>query len=190
MKFIFSLIFTVILLAAAALVFAWTGVYNIAATKPHTGAISYYIEMLRDRSITKRSEDIRVPDLDDPRKRAAAFSHYHGMCRFCHGAPGYQAEEFAGGLYPEPPDMGHIQKERSPSEMYWIVNHGIKMTGMPAFGPTHSDSQLYGVVALALEIPQISPEEYMQQVEKMDVQSGEGHSGGNHSTQGAAEHNH
>ncbi|MBM9603678.1 c-type cytochrome [Desulfopila inferna] len=192
MKFIFSLIFTVILLAAAALVFAWTGVYNIAATKPHTGVISYYIEMLRDRSIAKRSEDVRVPDLGDARIRSAAFSHYHGMCRLCHGAPGYQAEEFAEDLYPAPPDMisGHIQEERSPSEIYWIVNHGIKMTGMPAFGRTHSDSELYGVAALALEIPQISSEEYRQQVEKIEGKNGGGYGGENHSTQEAAEHNH
>jgi hypothetical protein len=154
-------------LAVGALLFAWSGIYNIAATDPHWNLTLAFIGMLRDRSIEARSEDIRTPNLEDPEFENAAFSHYHGMCRLCHGAPGYEAEEFAKGLYPAPPSMisGHIQPARSETETYWIVKHGIKMTGMPAFGPTHDDEELWGLTALVNKIPRTTAEEYRRQVE-------------------------
>lgn len=177
MKYVLGIVITLAVLGVGALLFAWSGVYNIAATKPHWGITLSFIETLRDRSIYVRSDDVSEPDLDDAKLMEAAFAHYHEMCRLCHGAPDYQPEEFAKGLYPQPPSMisGHVQEARSQAEIYWIVKHGIKMTGMPAFGPTHSDPELYGLVVLTMEIPQRSPEEYRRQVQKMGSEGGHGH---------------
>ena len=126
-----------------------------------------------------RSDDIRVPDLDKAKLQQAGFSHYHEMCRLCHGAPEYPIEEFSKGLYPEPPSMtsGNIQKTRNESEIYWIVKHGIKMTGMPAFGPTHKDEEVWGLAALANEMHEISPEQYRQtmQAAGLEGEKGLGH---------------
>lgn len=180
MKYVLTVIIVLLVLTAGGLLFAWSGVYNIAATEPHWPLTKSFIELLRDRSIEVHSDDISPPNLNDMKLKEAAFSHYHGMCRLCHGAPDYQPEEFAKGLYPQPPSMisGRIQEERSQAEIYWILKQGIKMTGMPAFGPTHNDSELYGLVALTMEIPQRSPEEYRQQVQKMGSGGGGGHGHG------------
>jgi len=115
--------------------------------------------------------------LNDAKLKEAAFPHYHEMCRLCHGAPSYAPEEFSKGLYPAPPNMtsGHIQNDLSDAEIYWIVKHGIKMTGMPAFGPTHKEDVLWGLVALAKEMPQMDPEHYRRQVEAMRLEGGMGH---------------
>lgn len=174
MKTILTFIIFLICSGLAALIYAWSGVYNIAATKPHWEITLYFVETLRDRSIAIRIDDIRVPDLDDPKFREQAFSHYHEMCRFCHGAPAYPAVEFAKGLYPVPPEMtsGNIQKLRSEAEIYWIMKHGIKMTGMPAFGPTHGENELWGITALVKEMPRMDPDHYREQV---DNENGTGH---------------
>lgn len=177
MKYVLGIVLTLAVLGVGVLLFAWSGIYNVAATKPHWGITLSLIEMLRDRSISVRSDDVGEPDLDNAKLMEAALTHYHEMCRLCHGAPDYQPEEFAKGLYPHPPNMtsGHVQEERSRAEIYWIVKHGIKMTGMPAFGPTHSDPELYGLVALTMEIPQMTPEEYRRQVQRMSSEGGHGH---------------
>lgn len=177
MKYVLCIVIALAVLGAGVMSFVWSGIYNISATKPHWGITLSFIEMLRDRSISVRSDDVGEPDSDDAKLMEAAFTHYHEMCRLCHGAPGYQPEEFAKGLYPQPPSMasGHVQETRSQAETYWIVKHGIKMTGMPAFGPTHSDPELYGLVALTMEIPQRSPEAYRRQVQKMSSEGGGGH---------------
>jgi hypothetical protein len=191
MKYVLGVVITLSVLVVGAVLFAWSGIYNIAATKPHWGITLSLIEMVRDRSISVRSDDIGTPDLDNAKLMEVAFTHYHEMCRLCHGAPDYQPEEFAKDLYPSPPSMisGHVQEERGRAEIYWIVKHGIKMTGMPAFGPTHSDPELHGLVALTMEIPQKSPEEYRRQIQKMSPEGGHGH-GSESPAHGEAEHGH
>jgi hypothetical protein len=171
MKAFGYIIVCLLVLALAAAVFVVSGIYNIAATDPHWGITSTIIEVAKERSIEVRSDDIQVPDLDGKDYIKGAVTHYHGMCRLCHGAPGYDPEEFAEGFYPAPPSMtsGEIQEEMGSAEIYWIAKNGIKLTGMPAFGPTHSDEQLWGMVALAEKLPSLNADGYGKLLENTDA---------------------
>ncbi len=186
MKYALTITIVLVALLVGAVLFAWSGIYNIAATRSHWGVTLSFIETLRDRSISVRSDDIRTPNMDNQKLKEAAFSHYHEMCRLCHGAPGYPPEEFSEGLYPAPPKMtsGHIQEELTNAEIYWIVKHGIKMTGMPAFGPTHDQEQLWGLTALAKEMSRMTAEKYRRQIEE----AGHGHEHEQTATDEAQDH--
>lgn len=175
MKNIRTIGIILVILIMGSFLYTWLGIYNIAATKPHNALTLSMIEMLRDRSIEVRSDEIKVPDLKDAALKEKAVIHYHEMCRLCHGAPGHQPEEFSEGLYPSPPVMvsGKIQSELSDSEIFWIAKNGLKMTGMPAFGPTHSDDILWGLTALSRDIPGMTPSQYDQMVKNAEM-SGEG----------------
>ncbi|MFO7965555.1 MAG: c-type cytochrome [Desulfobacterales bacterium] len=166
MKYVFTILIVLVILGGGALFFAWSGIYNIAATKPHWNITARYIEMLRNRSIAVRSDNIQVPKIGAGDTEKAAFVHYHEMCRFCHGAPDLPSKEFAKGLYPKPPSMttGHIQEEYSTAQIYWTIKHGIKLTGMPAFSPTHGESEMWNLVSLVQEIHQMAPEKYRQMI--------------------------
>jgi Cytochrome C oxidase, cbb3-type, subunit III len=48
----------------------------------------------------------------------------------------------------------------TPAEEFWVVKHGIKMTGMPAWGVTHDDELLWDVVAFLRKIPELAAEQY------------------------------
>ena len=50
-------------------------------------------------------------------------------------------------------------------ELYWIIKHGLKMTGMPAFGETHPEEQLWGIVAFLRRLPSLDARTYEQMVE-------------------------
>lgn len=171
MKYVLTIAMVLAVLIVGALLYVWLGIYNVAATEPHWSITSSLIDTLKDRSIEVHSTDIQSPNLDNPKLKEQAFPHYHEMCRLCHGAPGYSPEEFATGLYPSPPSMtkGDFQQELAVAEIYWIVKHGIKMTGMPAFGPTHTDDILWGLVALTKDMPKMSPEQYQRQVKEMGL---------------------
>lgn len=165
-KCVLGIVIFIAVLVVGGFLFTWSGLYNIAATKSHWGITFWFMETFRNRSIKAHSDGIQVPNLDDPKFKKTAFPHFNAMCRVCHGAPGYEPDELAEGLYPEPPRMvyGLWHEGRSEAETYWVVKNGIKMTGMPAFGPTHSDDQLWGLVALTKEIPRMKPEKYRQLV--------------------------
>jgi mono/diheme cytochrome c family protein len=53
-------------------------------------------------------------------------------------------------------------------EVYWVVKHGIRMTGMPAFGPAHDERELWSIVAFVERLPRMSPEAYQEEVRRSD----------------------
>jgi mono/diheme cytochrome c family protein len=119
------------------------------------------INTLKDNSIEKRSSDIKVPNnLNDTSLVKIGFEHYREMCQGCHGAPGIERNEIGQGLYPKPPNLAHSAKEMPASELFWITKNGIKLTGMPAFGKTHSDDKIWAIVAFMKTLPSMSKEQY------------------------------
>jgi mono/diheme cytochrome c family protein len=64
------------------------------------------------------------------------------------------------GLLPEPPDLAEAAGAWSPEEIFWITKNGVRMTGMPAFGPTHTDPEIWELVALVERLGALSPEDY------------------------------
>jgi mono/diheme cytochrome c family protein len=138
----------------------YAGMYNIAADVPHTQPVYWLLNTLRDRSIAVHATDIVVPhDLDDPKRIASGAGQYAEMCSGCHLAPGMKRTEISRGLYPRAPELR--RKSRfTPAEQFWIVKHGVKMTGMPAWGVTHNDELLWDVVAFLQKLPELTPEQY------------------------------
>src|SRR5438067_7484003 len=77
-----------------------------------------------------------------------------------HGAPGKKPGEIGVGLTPRPPDLSKSVTRWNAAQLVWISKHGIKATGMPAFGKTHSDEQLWSLVAFIQQLPSLTPEQY------------------------------
>jgi hypothetical protein len=81
------------------------------------------------------------------------------MCEGCHLAPGVGDNELRQGLYPKPPDLTR-PRERGPAATFWIIKHGLKMSAMPAWGVTHDDRSIWGLVAFLQQLPSMDPTEY------------------------------
>ena len=138
----------------------YAGVYNVAADIPHTGPVYWLLETARERSIAVRAADVVVPDdLGDPKRIAAGAGQYAEMCAGCHLAPGMKRTEISRGLYPRAPELRR-RSHSTPAEDFWVVKHGVKMTGMPAWGVTHGDEILWDVVAFLRKLPELTPDQY------------------------------
>jgi len=149
-----------VLVGAAAAIAIYAGLYNIAADVPHPQPIYWLYETIRDRSVAARARDIVVPtDLDEANRISIGAGLYAEMCRGCHLAPGMQRTEISRGLYPRAPELRR-QTNLTPAEQFWIVKHGVKMSGMPAWGVTHDDDLLWDVVAFVRQLPKLTPEQY------------------------------
>jgi mono/diheme cytochrome c family protein len=90
------------------------------------------------------------------------------MCVSCHGSPGLEETEVSVGLNPAAPYLVKVAKEIDPNKLFWIIKNGIKMTGMPAWGKTHSDEKIWAIVAFVKKLPNMTVEEY----QKMESLSG------------------
>jgi mono/diheme cytochrome c family protein len=141
------------------------GVYNVAADVPHTQPVYWLFETVRDRSIASRARSVVVPnDLNDQARILRGAGQYAEMCSTCHLAPGMERTEVSRGLYPRAPELRR-KTDLTAAEQFWIVKHGVKMTGMPAWGVTHSDELLWDVVALLRKLPELTKEQYEALVE-------------------------
>lgn len=144
----------------------YSGLFNVAADEPHWGLTHRILETLRDRSIASRSDDIKVAaNLDDPKVIADGAGEYAEMCTGCHLAPGMKDTEMRTGLYPTPPNLAERGAHRSAAQQFWIIKHGLKMTGMPAWGLTHDDERIWSMVAFVRKLPDLTPAAYQELIE-------------------------
>jgi mono/diheme cytochrome c family protein len=153
--------------AVAGAALLYSGAYDIGADEPHWPVTARLVETLRERSIAVRARTIEVPALDDAELIAEGAEHYAAMCSECHLGPGVANTEIRAGLYPQPPDLArHVHNHddgsglRAVRRQFWIVKHGIKLTAMPAWGATHDDRSIWGIVAFLRKLPRLSVEEY------------------------------
>ena len=140
------------------LLFVFSGLYDIGADRPHSAAVRALLTLMRDRSIERRAANIAVPALDDPARVHEGAEHYSAMCVDCHLAPGITVSEIRAGLLPHPPNLS--QQPIDPRVAFWAIKHGIKATGMPAWGQTHDDEEIWNIVSFVHRLPHMSPEEY------------------------------
>jgi mono/diheme cytochrome c family protein len=154
------LAFSLVVLLIAAAVAIYTGLYNVAADIPHTQPVYWLLETVRERSVAARAREIIVPkDLTEANRISRGAGQYAEMCSACHLEPGGERTEISRGLYPRAPDLRR-KTDLTPAEEFWIVKHGVKMTGMPAWGVTHDDELLWDVVAFLRRLPELTPEQY------------------------------
>src|ERR1700746_2606006 len=86
-----------VLLGGFAAIYA--GLYDVAATEPHSPVTSWFLETARTRSFKAHAAGIQVPPkLDDPAKVMIGVEHYAAHCAVCHGAPGVPKGDIAHGL--------------------------------------------------------------------------------------------
>jgi mono/diheme cytochrome c family protein len=164
MKTIIWLLGALLLIGVVKAAFVWSGAYNIAADEPHWRLTERLIETLRNRSIERRSSDIAVPKLDDESLIRGGAGNYDAMCAGCHLKPGLESTEQSRGLYPAPPDLTKKRVE-DPAAAFWTIKHGVKMTGMPAWGKSMEDPYIWGMVAFLRELPDLSRDRYDALVE-------------------------
>src|SRR6266851_1915049 len=169
-----AITFAVVLIGGAAVVYS--GVFDIGATAPHWRITHWVMETARVRSIKAHAAGITAPPgRDNPARIPMGTEHFAAHCAVCHGAPGVPKGDIANGLYPQPPDLPVTVKAYSDGELFWILKHGIKMTGMPGWAD-HGDDELWATVAFLRKLPGITPEEYGKLV--MAAMAHGGHSPG------------
>lgn len=153
-------------LATAALV-AFQGWYNVAATKQHTGLVYKLLDFAMYESVKAHAPEIVPPPLGDPQRVLAGAVHYRAHCLPCHGAPGVAPHPFAYGMQPAPVNLVPAARHWKPQQVYWVVKHGLKMSGMPAWEYRLTEEEIWDVVAFVMAMRHLSPVEYAAMAQKM-----------------------
>lgn len=165
-------------MSIAAIVIA-SGVIDAGADTPHSAVVFSILNYARERAIARSSGQINAPtNLSEPERIRRGAGNYDAMCINCHLAPGVVDSEIRKGLYPAPPNLSQqfasAADGSDAARRFWIIKHGIKASGMPAWSKGGMDDEsIWDMVAFLQKMPALSKAEYGQL-----VASGEGHSHG------------
>ncbi|WGF87452.1 c-type cytochrome [Marinivivus vitaminiproducens] len=148
-------------MGVAGMLFAWSGLFNVAASVPHFAVTNWFLHWVMQNSVWTYSVGTEVPDLSDPAMLYPGAGHYESGCASCHGAPGQAQSPVVAGMSPPPPYFPEAMDDWSEAELAWIVQHGVKFSGMPPW-PAHAEraDEVWPVVAFLRELPGMSPERY------------------------------
>jgi mono/diheme cytochrome c family protein len=102
------------------------------------------------------------PTTDNPEALTEAMEHFADHCASCHGNDGGGQTAIGKGMYPKPPDMRLAATQNlTDGELYYIVQNGVRFTGMPAFGASDNarDEASWKLVRFIRHLPQLTAEE-------------------------------
>ena len=158
MKFIFGLIIGLLLAGAIPVVLIYNGSLNMCATQMPSMMEKRLGSMSWENWVHKNAPITKNPLANDQFALKAGLDHYAENCFVCHAAPGMEKSEISRGLNPPAPILNDIA-DFTDAELFYIIKNGIRMTGMPAFGPTHKDGEIWKIVLFVRHLPNLTDQE-------------------------------
>lgn len=152
------------LAAAAGALVVMRGYYDVGATTQHTQPVYSLLETTMKHAVRRRAADIRPPPLTQPGLIARGAACYRDHCVQCHGGPGVAPGPVGMSMQPLPGPLLDAARRWHAREIYWITRHGIRMSGMPAWGMRLSEEDLWAVVGFIARMPALSPADYGAQM--------------------------
>lgn len=167
MKAVSRIFWGAVLLAAAGAVLAALQVvlHGISARDEPTAFETVLARRLRHLAIPRRARELTNPIPLTPEVLAEARAHFADHCALCHGNDGRGRTEIGQNLYPKAPDMwSHDTQDLSDGELFCIIENGVRLTGMPAWGHgTAEDTrETWKLVHFIRRLPKVTAEELEQ----------------------------
>lgn len=143
---------------------AASGIIPIKASSGHWAITRWLLSFSMHRSISTHTLGLETPSLDEPRLVLKGAGAYENNCRACHGSPELRNPRVAQAMTPRPPYLPPVISEWEPEELFYLVKHGVKLTGMPAWPSQQRDDEVWAMVAFLRKYPGLSAEEYKRLV--------------------------
>lgn len=137
-----------------------SGLVPITASSRHWPITAWFLNTGMNRSVSTHSLGIKAPPLEDPDLILKGAGHYETGCRPCHGGPDLRQPRISYMMTPHPPWLPPKISEWSHEELFYIVKHGVKFTGMPAWPAQQRDDEVWAVVAFLEKLPGLSADQY------------------------------
>ncbi|MCU1222153.1 MAG: cbb3-type cytochrome c oxidase subunit [Edaphobacter sp.] len=119
----------------------------------------------RDTAMPSSAKALKNPMRPRPDLQHEAMAHFADHCAVCHGNNGSGQTMFGKGMYPKPPDLRLSRtQDMTDGEIFYVIENGIRMSGMPAFGGEATDSadDTWKLVYFIRHLPQLTPAEEAQ----------------------------
>ncbi len=121
----------------------------------------------RKMAAPSAARSAKNPIVDSPEVQREARLHFADHCAICHGNDGSGDTMIGRGLYPKPPDLRASQTQKlSDGAIFWTIENGVRLTGMPAFGGAGSvhgrTDDSWKLVHFIRHLPALTAEERLE----------------------------
>jgi mono/diheme cytochrome c family protein len=172
-----------LLIAAGGLTAFWTLQAGVSARREPNAIERYVAPRLRHLAIPASARDRRNPLPASPDVIKEGREHFADHCAICHANDGSGDTEIGHGLYPKPPDMRKDGTQSlSDGELFYIIQNGVRFTGMPAWGSepaeheehgeSHDENDNWELVQFVRHLPKITRGE-LEEMERLNPKSPE-----------------
>ncbi len=159
-----GVILTLAALGGAGLMVIETGAFDARASTPHDIFTAWSTHTTMIHSMRRGARDVHPPAAFTPAETIAGMRLYEQRCMACHGGPGVARAAWVQGMNPSPPFLLDASRRWTRGQLFWVVKNGVKMTGMPAWGLTESDGDIWNLVAFLEAMPQMKPADFQRVV--------------------------
>jgi cytochrome c553 len=153
------------LLGVVAGVVMLSGVVPITASSRHWQITTWLLDFAKRRSVATHTLGRSAPRLAEPWLVLKGAGQYESACRPCHGAPDLRSPMVPAQMTPFPPTLARKVGRWQAEELFYIVKHGIKLTGMPAWPSQVRDDEVEAMVAFLIELPNLDAAQYRRLVD-------------------------
>ena len=153
-----------LILIALAVAAAWYGLILVrrgfsALAKP-SAIEEFAATTARKMAVPSAYRQLRNPIMPSTESIRAGMEHFADHCATCHSNDGGGQTVFGKGLYPKPPDLRTAgTQNKSDGELYYTIENGVRLSGMPAFSEIHTTAKTWRLVLFIRHLPQITAEE-------------------------------
>ena len=136
-----------------------TSMHGFSARAEPSAMERMMAEYARDTAMPASARNMKNPVTVTPAVLHAGMAHYADHCAVCHANNGDGQTMYGKGLYPKPPDLRGETQTMSDGEIFYDIENGIRMSGMPAFGGEDTAAETWPLVAFIRHLPKLTPEE-------------------------------
>lgn len=142
-----------------AFLLAWSGLIGVGASTGHWKATDWFLHWVMRSSVRTAAFGTKVPAFTEGMLPLAA-GHFEAGCAICHGSPAMARPKSISRMLPAPPDLKDRIATWTDAELFQIVQHGIRFTGMPAWPVADREDEAWAMVAFLRRYPDLDAERY------------------------------
>ncbi|HEV7309355.1 c-type cytochrome [Ensifer sp.] len=138
----------------------WIGFFNVGASTGHWRITEWFLHFAMRSAVRTYALAVDAPKPLPQDGIQPAAGHFARGCAICHGAPGEPRSSASLAMLPQPPDLSRVVGEWEDAELFRIVKHGVRFTGMPAWPTQARDDEVWNMVAFLRKLPTLDGAAY------------------------------
>jgi mono/diheme cytochrome c family protein len=156
-KVLLGAVLMLVILLLSALAVMRLGLMPVNADGTHSSLEARIMPLVLHASIVRHASADTNPLAVNEENLKTGVSTYKEMCSRCHGTPGGNPSVYGQSFYPPAPQLIGGRSNYTDSQLFWTIKHGIRNTGMPAWGSMLSDEEIWQLVSLLKNSQDLPP---------------------------------